>query len=323
MKKNLIITISIFSLFFSACSKKANTVQNISELKVITSTFPCYDACRAILGDTINNKSCALKMLVKPGVEIHSFDPSPQDIIFLNKCNLFVYIGGESDEWIERIESSLSKDFSSKTLKLFDYVNTVDEVEFDSEPAETSEDAENPHEADEHIWTNPDNEKIIVLAILNELCQIAVNSDLNYLVPLFTENAENYIRQIDEVTEEIKSIVSKSESKFLLMADRFPFIYFTNYYGLSYDAAFSGCSTAIEASTQTISRLIDTAKTKNLKAVYYIELGNHKIADTIAEATGTKALLLQSVQNLSKIDFENGETWVSLMKRNAKALESL
>ena len=104
------------------------------------------------------------------------------------------------------------------------------------------------------------------------------------------------------------------------MADRFPFTYYVNYYGLEFDAAFSGCSTAVEASTATISRLIDTVKEKQLPAVFYIELGNHKIADSISESTKTKALLLESCQNVTKTNFQNGETWVTLMDKNAETL---
>ena len=135
------------------------------------------------------------------------------------------------------------------------------------------------------------------------------------------KNVEEYKAQITEVEDKIKKVLKSKSEKFIVMGDRFPFQYFAKYYGIEYLAAFSGCSTAVEASTQTISKLINTVKEKSLPAVFYIELSNHKIADTVAEAAKVATYQLNSVQNISKADFDNGETWVSLMEKNALALD--
>lgn len=383
MKKLLFISavlISISGLFFS-CKKNPQRVSDKSEnansadlmknsLSVVATTFPCYDAVRAVSGNFLGSK-INLKLLVKPGTEVHSYDPSPADIIAIQNSDLFVFVGGESDEWIENVLNSISVvKTEGQILRLMDFVKTLEEIEFDeNELAEHSQENDfhrekhsvhdsfdsfeesqndmNPHEIDEHIWTSPENEIAIVQAVYENLLKVAESKNIfgtensesaNRSEPkssesIFSEselenfkneikkNAESYKNRIQETADFTNRILSEKQERFLLMADRFPFTYFADFYNLDFDAAFSGCSTAVEASTATISRLIDTVKSKNLPAVFYIELGNHKIADTIAESTDTKTILLQSCQNVTKNDFENGETWVSLMKRNAKALE--
>ena len=174
-------------------------------------------------------------------------------------------------------------------------------------------------EADEHVWTSPENARKMLEFVVSALKNVEkLSSDDKAKI---VENGENYKKQIDDVENLIKSVLEAKSEKFIVMADRFPLQYFSKYYGIEYLAAFSGCSSAVEASTQTIVTLINTVKEKDLPAVFYIELSNHKIADTVAEATNVPALELFSVQNISKKDFDNGETWVSLMKKNALTLE--
>lgn len=310
------------TVFFSGCRKNSN--QN-AKITVTAATFPCYDAVRAISGDYLNDGTISLKLLCKPGIEVHSFDPSPQDIISINTSDLFVYIGGESDEWVEKIIRA-EKNTSSTFLKLFDYAELSEEpesLEKTSEHEEQShEHSENPHEKDEHIWTSPKNEIQIIKTVYKTLQNIAEQKNLPELSEKLNENAENYIQQIENVIQVTQKILSDTPEKFIVVADRFPFVYFTEFYGINYAAAFSGCSTAVEASTNTIAKIIDIVNKKHLPAVFYIELGNHKIAESIAESCGIKALELQSCQNVTKTDFENGETWVSLMLRNAENLKN-
>ena len=308
---------------FSGCRKNSN--QN-AKITVTAATFPCYDAVRAVSGNFLKDGTISLKLLCKPGIEVHSFDPSPQDIISINTSNLFVYIGGESDEWVEKIIKS-EKNSSSNFLKLLDYAELFDEPEsLEEHSKETShshdEKSENPHEKDEHIWTSPKNEIQIVKTVCKTLQNIAEQKNLPELSENLKQNAENYIQQIENVIQVTQKVLSDTPEKFIVMADRFPFVYFTEFYGINYAAAFSGCSTAVEASTGTIAKIIDIVNKKHLPAVFYIELGNHKIATSIAESCGIKALELQSCQNVTKTDFENGETWVSLMLRNAENLKN-
>lgn len=307
-------------ILFSSCTRKTHGAEAFS---VVTTTFPCYDAARAVLGGSISDGTVSLLMLVKPGAEVHSFDPSPADIIAVQKSGLFIYIGGESDEWVEKILSASEAERSEKRLRLIDYAETAEELLFGEETHAHDENggAENPHETDEHIWTSPGNELRIIDAVCGALCSAAQKNGKEDLCGRFKTNAADYKRKIRAVAEQTAEIVAAAQEKYIVMADRFPLRYFADYYGLSFDAAFSGCSTAVEASTATISRLIDTVRTKKLPAVFYIELGNHKIADSIAETCAVSAIELQSCQNITKKDFDDGETWVSLMERNALALK--
>ncbi|MEE1000214.1 MAG: metal ABC transporter substrate-binding protein, partial [Treponemataceae bacterium] len=266
-----------------------------------------------------------IKMLIKPGAEIHSYDPTPQDLIAIQKSDLFVYNGGESDEWVDEILISMEEN-APKTLRLIESVALLEEEHFDEEHFhEHEEECHHGHsaeelEADEHVWTSPENARKMVDFVAKALESL---EELKFEDKAkIKENAEDYKNQIDEVESEIKQVLKSKSEKFIVMGDRFPLQYFAKYYGIEYIAAFSGCSTAVEASTQTIGKLIKTVEEKNLPAVFHIELSNHKIADTVAEAAKVATYQLNSVQNISKADFDNGETWVSLMKKNALALDN-
>lgn len=317
--------ILIFGILFSfvSCSKSTSTAAENDKINIVVTTFPCYDFVRATTKDLDNIN---IKMLIKPGAEIHSYDPTPQDLIAIQKSDLFVYNGGESDEWVFQMLESMGEN-APKSLRLIESVALLEEEHFEEEHFHEQEEADQHHEghsaeeleADEHVWTSPENARKMLEFVVSALENVEkLSSDDKAKI---VENGENYKKQIDDVENLIKSVLEAKSEKFIVMADRFPLQYFAKYYGIEYLAAFSGCSSAVEASTQTIVTLINTVKEKDLPAVFYIELSNHKIADTVAEATNVPALELFSVQNISKKDFDNGETWVSLMKKNALTLE--
>ena len=331
MKNNFyrfIFCILIFGILFSfaSCSKSSSTDAENDKINIVVTTFPCYDFVRAATKDVENIQ---IKMLIKPGAEIHSYDPTPQDLIAIQKSDLFVFNGGESDEWVDEILISMEEN-APKTLRLIESVALLEEEHFDEEHFHEHEEADHHHEghsaqeleADEHVWTSPENARKMVDYVVLALEELEIDEKLSDEDKAkIKENAEDYKNQIDEVESEIKQVLESKSEKFIVMGDRFPLQYFAKYYGIEYIAAFSGCSTAVEASTQTISKLINTVKEKSLPAVFYIELSNHKIADTVAEAAKVATYQLNSVQNISKADFDNGETWVSLMKKNALALD--
>ena len=310
----------IFGILFSfvSCSKSTSTAAENDKINIVVTTFPCYDFVRAATKDVENIQ---IKMLIKPGAEIHSYDPTPQDLIAIQKSDLFVYNGGESDKWVFEMLESMGEN-TLKSLRLIESVALLEEEHFHEH-----EEADHHHgghsaeelEADEHVWTSPENARKMLDFVVLALEELEKLSDEDKAK--IKENGKNYKNQIDEVESEIKKVLESKKEKFIVMGDRFPLQYFAKYYGIEYLAAFSGCSSAVEASTQTIVKLINTVKEKDLPAVFYIELSNHKIADTVAEAANVDRLELHSVQNISKEYFDNGETWVSLMKRNALALE--
>ena len=331
MKNNFyrfLFCILIFGILFSfaSCSKSTSTAAENDKINIVVTTFPCYDFVRAATKDLDNIN---IKMLIKPGAEIHSYDPTPQDLIAIQKSDLFVYNGGESDEWVDEILISMEEN-APKTLRLIESVALLEEEHFEEEHFHEHEEDGHQHEghsaeeleADEHVWTSPENARKMVDFVVVALEELEIDKKLSDEDKAkIKENAEDYKNQIDEVESEIKKVLESKKEKFIVMGDRFPLQYFAKYYGIEYLAAFSGCSTAVEASTQTIAKLIKTVEEKNLPAVFYIELSNHKIADTMAEAAKVATYQLNSVQNISKADFDNGETWVSLMKKNALALD--
>ncbi|MDR2586753.1 MAG: metal ABC transporter substrate-binding protein, partial [Coriobacteriales bacterium] len=246
--------------------------------------------------------------------ETHSFEPTPQDIIDIENCDVFIYVGGESDEWVEDLLTSL--DTSKVTvIRLIDCVPTLEEDESVLvNPAEAEEEEEEGL-PDEHVWTSLTNAKLIAEALANAFEQADAANAASYQA-----NTTAYLAALDELDAEFKQIVAEGKRTELVFGDRFPFRYFADEYGLTCYAAFPGCSTATEASAQTVAALIDTVRRDDIPAVLYRELSDHKIADAIAEETGTQSLLFHSCHNISRDDFDAGETYVSIMKRNAENL---
>jgi len=319
MKKFLAILMAlILTVCFSTCSKKSNEAESAAaaagKINVTTTIFPPYDFVRQIAGDKVN-----LKMLLPPGAESHSYEPTPQDIIAIQNSQLFIYVGGDSDAWVTRILGTLDKD-KIKVVTLMDCVETVEEetvegMQDDEEEAE-EEGAAKQVEYDEHVWTSPRNAIMIVEKITDALCKLdPPNADF------FRGNESDYINQLTYLDQEFKDVVNNAKRKEIIVGDRFPFRYFVDAYGLKYYAAFPGCSTETEASAATIAFLIDKVKSDKIPVVFHIELSNDKIADTIAEATGAKVLELDAVHNVSKKDFDSGKTYLDFMNNNVKALK--
>ncbi|MBR4672225.1 MAG: zinc ABC transporter substrate-binding protein [Bacilli bacterium] len=309
MKKYLSLLIILLILFFvvGCGNRKSN-----SKYTIMTSNFPCYDFARAIVKDT---KDVDVKMLLKPGSEMHDFEPTPQDIINIQNSDIFIYVGGESDEWINDVLSDIDTS-KTKIIKIMDYVDLIDEDDLEVLEDEEEESEEGEEEYDEHIWTSPVN----VMKIISKLKEEIINMDKENSSK-YEANAENYIKQLEEIDTELKNIVASSKRKEIVVGDRFPFIYFTKEYGISYTAAFKGCSDQSEASAKTISYLIDKVKKDNIPVILKIELSNGNIANTIREETGAKVLQFSSAHNISQVDFDKGVTYVDIMKGNIEVIK--
>ena len=319
----LIVMVFIPLMIFSACSQSGDVVSGDTEnldngqISIVTTIFPPYDFARAVLGNNAN-----LTMLIPPGSEVHSFDPSPADIIKIQEADVFIYIGGESEAWVDSILDSIDTN-GKEIIRLMDYIKPLAE-----ETVEGMEEGDHHHdgesgdvtdeeaEYDEHIWTSPQNAIIMINAIADVLSETdPKNADV------YKENAANYNGSIQKVDDEIKDIVAKSDYKLLVFGDRFPFRYFTQEFGLDYRAAFNGCSAETEVSAGTLAYLINTVKDNNISYIFYIEMSNLNIAKSISEQTGAGMLLLHSCHNVSKEDFEKGTTYLMLMKQNADNLK--
>lgn len=362
MKKKICVTVLtavVASAVLSACHHAAvSSSQNINSesftgkvkagrLSIVCTNFPEYDFARQITGEQAD-----VTMLLKPGAESHSYEPTPEDIITIQNSNLFVYVGGDSDEWVSDVLRSMdTSDLSF--FKLMDQVKTVEEEtvegmepeeeettgdetdqeeeektgretdqeeektgsETGQEEEETTRDETEP-EMDEHVWTAPANAITIVEKMEKEIAKLdPSNKDV------YSRNAEAYIRQLQTLDGQFKNVVDHAKRKEIIVADRFPFRYFCEEYGLTYYAAFPGCSTDTQPSAKTVAFLTDKVKQDGIPTVFHIELSNEEMADSIAESTGAKSELLNAVHNVTDEDFKNGATYISLMQHNVEVLQ--
>ncbi len=302
-----------------------------ARISVVTTIFPPYDVVREIAGDRVE-----LKMLLKPGEESHSYEPTPQDIIAIQESDVFIYTGGENDVWVEDILSSMPEG-GRLTLRMIDCVDTVEEEhvegmkespghdhddheEDDADPdgGEAGEDTHSVHEIDEHVWTSPVNAALIVERIKEILIQADPSGEAVY-----EENAAAYEEELAKLDQEFRDVADHARRKLLIFGDRFPFRYFADEYGLDYYAAFPGCAGDTEPSAATMAFLIDKVKEEKVPAVLKMELSNDDIANAIAEATGTEVKVFYSCHNLSAEDFESGETYLSMMQKNVETLKEV
>lgn len=328
---------------FTGCGRgteQNNQNSDTDKISVVTTIFPPYDFARQIAGDNAD-----ITMLLPPGGESHSFEPTPQDIIKIQNCDLFLYIGGENDQWVRKILDSVDTS-NMKIIALMDTVSVVEEEikegmeeehdhdedsghehdgdsdhEHDSEPAASDQtgtkdnETEEP-EYDEHVWTSPQNAVQITKGIMEGLCEVDPDNAEEYRA-----NAAAYTDQLNKLDGTFKALVDGAVRKTIVFGDRFPFRYFADEYGLDYWAAFPGCSTETEPSAATVAFLTDKVKEEKIPVVFKIELSNGNIARSISEATGAKVLTLHSCHNLTKSDFESGETYLSLMEKNVDTLK--
>lgn len=308
---------------------------------VVSTSFPGYDFARAVT----KNTNISTKMLVKPGAETHTYEPTPQDIIDIKNADMFVYVGGDSDTWVEKI----LKDVDTKkthVVKLVDLVSTVEEEIVEGMEDEDEHDHEHHHEhrhehdhadhdhdhdhehdhdhdhdhdedeveIEEHVWTSPKK----AMEIVKKIAKVASEIDTAEKNKI-DDNTEKYVAEIAQVDKDLHQAIDGKISE-IVVADRFPFRYFADEFGLKYAAAFSGCSEQTEASAKTISFLINKVKQDKIKKIYKIELSNGKIAETVSKDTGAEVLELHSAHNVTADDFSKGVTYVDLMKRNLLAL---
>lgn len=314
-------------LLFISCNNINKDNKESGKIKVLTTIFPIYDFSRSIAADNAD-----LKMIIKPGIEIHSFNTTPSDIIDIQNADVFIYIGGESEAWADKIVSSMNTN-GKKIVKLIDYVKALDEeivegMEHDESHNHEEEINHDEHENnieeshthkgiyDEHIWTSPKNAQLMVSAICNALSEIDPNNS-----DMYKANADKYNQELKALDNEIKNTVDSSKRKNIVFGDRFPFRYLADEYGLDYRAPFTGCSSQVDASPKTIAYLINYIKDNNIPYLYYIELSNEKIANTLIEQTGVSKLKLHSVQNVTKEEFDSGATYLSIMRNNLESLK--
>ena len=312
--KKILAAVTAIALGASLCGcSGGETADSADKPLIITTIFPAYDFARQVFGDTAE-----VRMLLKPGQESHSYDPSAKDIVEINGCDLFVYNGGESDQWVESVLQAAP---DVETFRMTDAVSLLDE-----EHSEGMQEEEHDHdhadgdeeEYDEHVWTSPDNAAAIVRALGSRAKALFPDSAAE-----LDSNTESYAAQIGKIDGRLKELLD-GEKRYFIFGDRFPLLYFFKHYGLNYYAAFPGCGSETEPSAQTVTFLLDKlGQPDAVKAVFCIELSGRKLADVLAEDSGLDVVEFHSCHNITADDFAAGETYVSLMERNLQTLEKV
>lgn len=300
-KRALALLLCLLALAASGC---AHTEPADARPSVVVTIFPQYDFIRAIAGERVR-----LTMLTKPGSEVHGYDPTFSEVSEILNSDLFVYVGGESDKWVEDVLNKSGK--TVNTLSLLSAADTLQEETVEGMQAE-EEDAQ----TDEHVWTSPRNAMRIVEALTDALCRLLPDE-----ADAMRKNAGAYKEQLEDLDAQFRAVMQNAVRRTVVFAERFPFRYFCSEYGLTYYAALPGCSSNEEVGLSTIAFLIDRVREEQLPGVFYIEFSDEKTADAIVAATGCAKWLLHSCHNVSREDFDGGVTYLDLMRNNLESLK--
>ncbi len=283
-------------------------------LSIIAVNFPAYDCARAVAGEAAD-----VSMLLKPGAEAHSFEPTAQNMVAISGCDIFIYGGGESDVWVDGLLDAVDNP-DMVQIRMMDCTNVLTEQIKEGMTADIEhDDADNntdDGEYDEHVWTDPLN--MIKIAEATGAAMMQADPDN---AGVYAANLAEYTTALTKLDADIRAIVAKSGHKTLIFGDRFPFRYFVEEYGLDYWAAFPGCSGQTEPSAATLAFLIDKMRELQLPVVLKVELSNDNIARIIADEVGAEVRTLYACHNVSLDDFQSGETYITLMQRNLAVLE--
>ncbi len=312
MKKivSILLILTFIAFCFFSCAKTDEIGDGLS---IVCTTFPQYDYLKTILGSDES-----LTLLLDDGADLHSYEPTAQDIIKIGGADLFVYVGGNSDSWVEGAVKSANNP-NLKTVALMDLVNTYEEeyvagMEHEHRGHNEAHGGDHSGE-DEHIWLSIKNAATITEKLCEAVCEIDKANAEKYKA-----NAQTYIAKLDTLDKEYQSVVESAKRNHLLFADRFPFRYLVEDYGLSYFAAFAGCSSESEASFDTVAFLIDKTNELSLPVVLTIDNSEGSLAETVCAESNAKTLSLNSCQSISMKDINSGANYLEIMKSNLEII---
>lgn len=321
-----------FSL--TACTVPVEKADD-GKIQIVATLFPYYDFARAIAGDRAD-----VTLLLSPGREAHSFEPTPLDAVTISESDVFLYNGGEGEYWVDSMLGAAGENIAV-IARMMDYVDALDEEYVEGMQGADGHDHDHEHgshddhddhddhdhdheedehdsdevEYDEHIWTSPKNAVVLCRAVCDAICKAdPANEDF------YRANCDDYCAQIEALDVRFADLCASAPRKLLVFADRFPMLYFCREFGLDYRAAFHGCSGDTEPSLATIKYLIDKVEDEDIPVVYTIDFGTKKVAAVVSECTGAAVDTLYSMQTVSRTDFDAGETYLTLMERNYEAL---
>ncbi len=318
MKKiTALITVLIMIITcFSACSE--TPADNTKKLSIVATTFPQYDWVKQILGE--KSEDVQLTLLLDDGVDLHSYQPTVTDLVTVSSCDMFIYVGGESDSWV----ADALKNATNKNMTVINLMELLGETVLEEETVEgmqNEEDKEHSAESenDEHIWLSLKNAVSVCKYITEKLCEIDADNSAVYKA-----NSENYIKNLNELHSEYETAVKEAKYSTIVVADRFPFRYLVNDYNINYYAAFSGCSTETQASFETVIFLSEKLEENKLGAVVITENSDGSVANTVISNTtdkNQKVLALNSMQSVTAKDVENNASYLEIMKENLSILK--
>ena len=297
--------IIVFGIVLLAINSNKKEEGN-SKIKIVATLFPQYDFAKQIGKDKVD-----VTLLLPPGTEAHTYDPSPKDIININESALFIYTGKYMEPWAGSISSSIEN-----SVKVLDVSKGIKYIKEEDHHEDDEEEIEHEHGYDPHIWLDISNAKIMVDNILNELINIDPQNS-NY----YTQNAEDYKIKLDNLDEEFSNVIENSKRNIICFGDKFAYMYFINRYNLDYITAYDTCSVSSEPSVSKISDLEQKIKKENIPVIFYESLSNGTIAKSIANDMNIKALVFSSVHTVSNDDIQNGATYISVMKENLENLK--
>ena len=321
-----------FSL--TACTVPVEKADD-GKLQIVATLFPYYDFARAIVGDRAD-----VTLLLSPGREAHSFEPTPLDAVTISESDVFLYNGGEGEYWVDSMLGAAGENIAV-IARMMDYVDALDEEYVEGMQGADGHDHDHEHgshddhddhddhdhdheedehdsdevEYDEHIWTSPKNAVVLCRAVCDAICRADAEN-----AAFYRANCENYCAQLEDLDARFAALCESAPRRLLIFADRFPMLYFCREFGLDYRAAFHGCSGDTEPSLATIKFLIDKVEDENIPVVYTIDFGTKKVAAVVSECTGAAIETLYSMQTVSRAEFDAGETYLTLMERNFEAL---
>jgi len=329
MKRIISLLLALaLTLSLTACTVPAEKADG-GKLQIVTTLFPYYDFARAIAQDRAD-----VTLLLSPGREAHSFEPTPLDAVTISEADVFLYNGGEGEYWVESMLDAAGEHIAVAS-RMMDYVDALNEEYVEGMQGADGHDHDHEHgshddhdhdheedehdsdeiEYDEHIWTSPKNAVVLCRAVCDAICRADAEN-----AAFYRANCENYCAQLEDLDARFAALCESAPRRLLIFADRFPMLYFCREYGLDYRAAFHGCSGDTEPSLATIKFLIDKVEDENIPVVYTIDFGTKKVAAVVSECTGAAIETLYSMQTVSRADFDAGETYLTLMERNFEAL---
>ena len=310
MKCFTTILISLaLALSLAACA--APEAEEHEGVSVVATVFAPYDFARELVGEL-----GTVTMLLPPGAEAHSYEPTPKDILEIQSADVFIYVGGESDAWVADVLDSVAGDVRAVTL--MDCVELLEEETVEAMEGEDHAGHDHAHEAeyDEHVWTSPRNAALICEKIAAALCEADPENAGEY-----NANLASYRAELAKLDAAFTAIVADGARKTIIFADRFPLLYFARAYGLTYYAAFPGCSEDAEPSAATVAFIIDKVREEDIPVVFHVELANEDMADIVCDETGAVKRQFNACHNVTRAQFNAGVTYLELMWENTEVLK--